>query len=177
MSPHVRVATFTYTRLAALRMHAARFLELAGVDATRAGKVADAIERRQLDAIAVFAVDHSNRRVIEQEFRIDWGQHFQLVATAPTIDASQPGWEDRLAVEVRVACERFRRTADALRLSVRSWVMFTSSIRANPAEYRRMCLELGYGATTPAWKGQYQEQRLSVTGLDEATIIMRVYED
>ena len=160
-------------------MHAARFLELAGVDAARAARVADAIELKQLDAVAVYAVDHSNARVIEQEFQIDWGHHLSLLSSAPTVDASQPGWEDRLSVEVRVACERFRRTTDALGLSVRSWVRFSSAIHNDPIEYRRLCGELGYlpGGTVPSWKGVYQEQRLSVTGLDEATITMRVYEE
>ena len=176
MSPRVRVTTHTYTRLDALKMHAARFLELAGVDASLANKLADAIEHRELDAVGVMGTDTSNRLVVEQEFEIDWGEHDRIMGTAPVVDASQPGWESHLAAEVRLACERFRKVVERLDLRVRTWVRFAKRITSNPAEYERKLSQLGYGGKKPQWKGAYNEFRMEVTGLGEATIVMRVYE-
>jgi hypothetical protein len=178
VSPKVRVKTYTQTRLQALSFHAQRFLELAGIGRSRAAEISGAIEQRWLQAVGVYGADADGARVVEQEFTIDWGQHEVLNATNPVIDVSQPGWEDNLAVEVAAACARFVRTVEALSLRTSLWVIFTDDIARDPELHRKRCGELGLSFTgkVPDWKGQYTEVRVNVSGLEEASIRMRVYE-
>lgn len=178
MSPRVRVKTYTRTRLQALAFHGQRFLELAGVQRTRAGVISGAIEQRWLQAVGVYGADAEGARVVEQEFTIDWGQHDLLAAAHPVIDVSQPGWEDDLAVEVSAACARFMRTVEALSLTTSFWVRFVDEIQRDPSLHQRRCTELGLSFTgkVPAWKGRFTEVKVSVSGLEEAAIRMRVYE-
>jgi hypothetical protein len=179
VSPRVKVTTHTQTRLAAVSFHSKRFLELAGVSRARASTMSRAIEQRWLSSVGVYGYNGAGQRVLEQEFAIDWGQHDRLTTETPTIDASLPGWEDDLAVEVTAACERFRNTVETLKLSISFWVIFVPEIRANAELHRTRCKELGlsFGGKTPAWAGKYSEFSVSVSGLEEATIRMRVYEE
>lgn len=179
MSPRVRTHTHSWTRLSALGFHSKRFMELAGISRDRATTISGAIERKLLSAVGVYAVDHTSKRVVEQEFAIDWGEHHVLTTSVPTIDASQPGWEDDLAVEVAAACARFRATVDAMQLSTSFWVTFVGEIRRDPETHKEHCRELGlsYRGSIPAWRGEYTEMSVNVSGLSEATIRMRVYEE
>ena len=175
MSPVVRVHTHTTTRLQALSFHAQRFLELAGVRRSRASVMSEAIEKRWLRAVGVYGEDAAGERVVEQEFRIDWGRHESIAREAPVIDVSQPGWEENLAVEVSAACGRFRRTVEILGLTTSFWVIFVDSILNDPAQHEAKCIELGlsYKGKVPKWKGAYSEVPDSVSGLAEATLVMR----
>lgn len=141
--------------------------------------VSRAVEQRWIEAIGVYGVDHTNRRVVEQEFAIDWDDHLRLNATKPTIDVSQPGWENDLAVEVSAACDRFRSTIEMFDLKVSFWIVLVPEIRGNQELRRQRCRELGLSVSgsVPEWRGRYTEMSVGLTGLSEATIKMRVYDE
>lgn len=151
----------------------ALFLIVSGVPDYEREKLLDAIRSREIEAIGLFLVDKTGKRIAEIELSADWKKHQEFMTMeSEYIDLNDPFFTpDGYAVEPYIAAGNLVKLAQEQGLAVRLWIRVTTAFPENrrTAIYRR----LGYTSSVPGWKSNPQVDRRNLASLQELTLTNR----
>jgi hypothetical protein len=171
--------TFTYTstrtRTEAVIDQFDIFLRYTGLPAHARDRLLKGVEEMWFEAVAVYLVNGSGKRILEAEVAVNWSLHSDLAVLSPTVRGDLPGWESGAAPEIQVIGSRFGRKAEELNSAINYWVLFTSEIRANETRYNILCDKVGVSSRSrvPEWATLPQERAYCIDGLREVSTTLR----
>jgi hypothetical protein len=167
--------TDTTTRTEAIIDQFDMFLLYAGIGPGPRKKILVGVEGRWFDAIGVYLINNSGRRILEAEISISWQLHTDLTVLSPTIRTDLPGWERGAAPEIQVIGSRFGKKSTDMGRRPNFWVRFTSEIQGNPARHKQLCGQVGvsYGSGVPDWASNPSERSYIIDELSEINVALR----
>lgn len=164
------MSTYTYTHAytraqAVVDQVSVLFLE-AGINSSSTQKVCHGVQEKWLEAVGLY-LERNGHRVYEVEARINWSIHSDVAGLEFSTDL--PGWEGAGSPEAIILGSRFAAVADREGLTAHYWVLFASTIRANPALHQRLCPEVGvsYASSVPSWAATPTTRSLPLQDLRE----------
>lgn len=167
--------TYTRTRASVLNDHFELFLRCAEMDNEEVNNILKAVDNHELEAVGIYIIENGYRSA-EVEFCIDWETHEEAVHTKGDLfDTYLPGWINGQAPEAYIAAGNLVKAAKALNTHISSWIRVSCGIRSDPVKHRKVCEKLGYSyqSSPPAWKNPPKENKRSIQGLEEASVITR----
>ena len=158
--------THAYTRAEAVVDQVSVLFREAGISSSSTDKVCHGVEERWLEAVGLYLA-RNGHRVYEVEARINWSAHSDLAGLEFSSDL--PGWDGSGSPEAIILGSRFAAIAARESLAAHFWVLFNSTIRANPALHQRLCPEVGvsYGSSVPSWGATPTTRSLPLQDLRE----------
>jgi hypothetical protein len=167
--------TETRTRTEAVVDQFDMFLQFSGIATTARTKLLEAIENQWLSSVGVYLINREGLRILEAEIKVDWDRHIGFAQLFPTVRTDLPGWEDGAAPEIRTIGHRFGQKARQLGIKPNYWVLFTSSVRANPNQHRQLCPKVGvqYANSVPDWAAPPHQRSYKLLDLEEVNVALR----
>ncbi|HET9733503.1 MAG TPA: hypothetical protein VFP54_12590 [Acidimicrobiales bacterium] len=158
--------THVYTRSQAIVDQVSVLFREAGISTSDTDKVCHGVQEKWLEAVGLY-LERDGHRVYEVEARITWSSHSDVVSLEFSTDL--PGWDGTASPEAIILGKRFAAVAKREGLTPTYWVLFTSTIRADPALHQRLCPQVGvsYGSSVPSWGATPTTRSLRLQDLRE----------
>lgn len=177
--PRTYTHTWTQTRLEAVQDQFRHLLQYANIGDATIDKVVDAVGKKVVGSVGIYACDKTDHRVIEVELRVNWGTHAELTLQVPEIRSGLPGWLGHQSPEVRVAGHRFADVVREQGFAVYWWIGLASQVRQDPVLHQEWNQYLGISGNARPWKEhggtqpRADERSETLLDLPEAEIVMR----
>jgi hypothetical protein len=158
--------THAYTRAQAVVDQVSVLFREAGIDSTSTGKVCHGVQEKWLESVGLY-LERNGHRVYEVEARINWSTDSDVAQLDFSTDL--PGWDGASSPEAIILGSRFAAVAEREGLAASYWVLFTATVRANPALHQQLCPEVGvsYGDSVPGWAATPTTRSLPLQDLRE----------